>query len=269
MIGLSPVETNALSLKNRLAAAIGAAQAAGALMREHRYRTKKVNKSVQHDIKLDLDVRSQRLITRILAGAFPEIPVLGEEASDESSLEAEVRWVVDPIDGTVNYAYGIPHAAVSIALQVRSSRTYESVVGVIYDPFMDELWTAIKGGPAKLNGKRIRVSSRKRVGEALVSLGFAQGEDSLAAVQRDFLRLTHKVRKLRIMGSAALALAYVADGRFDAYIETGVRLWDVAAGGLIVEAAGGEFWNQPLSGEHRVAVIASNGLLRRGLTVVN
>ena len=249
--------------------AIEAAQAAGALMREHRHRTKKVNKFAQHDIKLDLDVRSQKLITRILAATFPEIPVLGEEAFDEASVNGEVRWVVDPIDGTVNYAYGIPHAAVSIALQIRTGVAYESVVGVIYDPFMDELWSAIRGGPARINGKRIRVSQRKRVDEALVSLGFAQGEESLVAVQRDFLRLTHKVRKLRIMGSAALALAYVADGRFDAYIETGVRLWDVAAGGLIVEAAGGEFWNKTLGGEHRVAVVASNGLLRRGLTSVS
>jgi len=260
------VETNLRSLKAYLATAAEAARAAGALMRQYLRKTKKVNQAAQHDIKLDLDVRSQRLITRVLAQAWPEIPILGEEDAEDSTAKAEARWVVDPIDGTVNYAYGIPHAAVSIALQVREKDGFRSVAGVVYDPFMDELWSAISGQKAKLNGKPIKVSSRSRVDEALVSLGFAQGKESLDAVQQDFLRLTHRVRKLRIMGSAALALVYVADGRFDAYIETGVRIWDVAAGGLIVEAAGGEFWNRPLAGEHRVAVVASNGKLRRQLT---
>jgi myo-inositol-1(or 4)-monophosphatase len=116
-----------------------------------------------------------------------------------------------------------------------------------------------------LNRRSIHVSARKTPNEALVSLGFGQGEESLEAVKADFQRLTNRVRKLRIMGSAALALAYVADGRFDAYIETGVRIWDVAAGGLIVECAGGEFWRRSLPGEHRVAVVASNGLLRAAL----
>ena len=257
---------NERDLKRALGSAVAAAQAAGDLMRKHLRRTKKVNQEIHHDIKLDLDVRSQRLITRVLAAEWPEIPVLGEEEMDQAAMASAFRWVVDPIDGTVNYAYGIPHAAVSIALQRQGKGDFESIAGVIYDPFADELWTALKGRPARLNGRACKVSTRKRVDQALVSLGFAQGEESLEAAQRDFLRLTHKVRKLRIMGSAALALAYVADGRFDAYIETGVRLWDVAAGGLIVESAGGEFWSRALSGEHRVAVVASNGLLRRGLT---
>ncbi len=244
-----------------LAAAVDAAHQAGALMKKHLRRAKQVNESHQHDIKLELDVRCQKLITRVLAQAFPSIPVLGEEGIDAASEQAVARWVVDPIDGTVNFAYGIPHAAVSIALQVRTADGFHSEVGVVYDPFMDDLWTAIRGKPARLNGRIAKVSTRARLDESIVSLGFAKSQDSLKAAQADFLELTHRVRKIRIMGSAALALTYVACGRFDAYVEAGVRLWDIAAGGLIVECAGGSFVTQALPGEHRYGLIASNGLI--------
>jgi myo-inositol-1(or 4)-monophosphatase len=244
-----------------LAAAVDAAHQAGALMKKHLRRAKQVNESHQHDIKLELDVRCQKLITRVLAQAFPSIPVLGEEGIDAASEQAVARWVVDPIDGTVNFAYGIPHAAVSIALQVRTADGFQSEVGVVYDPFMDDLWTAIRGKPARLNGRIAKVSTRARLDESIVSLGFAKSQDSLKAAQADFLELTHRVRKIRIMGSAALALTYVACGRFDAYVEAGVRLWDIAAGGLIVECAGGSFVTQALPGEHRYGLIASNGLI--------
>jgi myo-inositol-1(or 4)-monophosphatase len=240
---------------------VDAAHQAGALMKQHLRLAKQVNESHQHDIKLELDVRCQKLITRVLARAFPAIPVLGEEGIDAASEQAVARWVVDPIDGTVNFAYGIPHAAVSIALQVRTADGFRSEVGVVYDPFMDDLWTAIRGKPARLNGRITRVSTRPRLDESIVSLGFAKSQDSLKAAQADFLELTHRVRKIRIMGSAALALTYVACGRFDAYVEAGVRLWDIAAGGLIVECAGGSFVTQALPGEHRYGLIASNGLI--------
>jgi len=244
-----------------LAAAVDAARQAGDLMRRNLRRAKQVNESHQHDIKLELDVRCQRLITRVLARACPGVPVLGEEGIDAASAQAAARWVVDPIDGTVNFAYGIPHAAVSIALQVRSAGGFHSEVGVVYDPFLDDLWTAIRGRPARLNGRIARVSTRARLDEAIVSLGFAKSQDSLKAAQSDFLELTHQVRKIRIMGSAALALTYVACGRFDAYVEAGVRLWDIAAGGLIVECAGGTFAPRALDGEHRYGLVASNGLI--------
>lgn len=259
-------------LKRALAAATTAAEAAGALMRSNLRRTKKVNESTQHDIKLELDVRCQRVITRELAKAFPDIVVLGEEGQAASVGQAPTRWVVDPIDGTVNFAYGIPHAAVSIALQVRAAGKkadyadgYDTVVGVVYDPFVGELFSAIRGQAAKVNGRRIRVSPRGRLNEAMVCVGFAKSEVSLALFQAHARNLTHRVRKLRIMGSAALALAYVADGRFDAYVERGIRLWDIAAGGLIIECAGGEFWKEQLPGEHVFGLCASNGRLRRQL----
>jgi myo-inositol-1(or 4)-monophosphatase len=265
---------NTVDLRKAQAAAERAARLAGALMRRQLHATKRANLVTQHDIKLELDVRCQELIEKTLLRRFPQVAVLGEEGVS-GLADAEYRWVVDPIDGTVNFAYGIPHACVSIALQRRAQTSeaaefeegYQTLVGVVYDPFCGELWTAIRGQAAKLNGKSIHVSRRRKLGEAIVSIGFAKTRENLEATLPYFLDLAHHVRKLRIMGSAALDLAYVATGRFDAYIERGIRLWDVAAGGLIVECAGGEFWHQAVPGEHAYRMIASNGLLRRQLRI--
>jgi myo-inositol-1(or 4)-monophosphatase len=144
---------------------------------------------------------------------------------------------------------------------------YDTLVGIVYDPFCDELWTAIRGGPARLNGRPIRVSDRKKLNESIVSIGFAKTRQTLEQTLPYFNQLVPRVRKIRIMGAAALALTYVATGRFDAYIERGIRLWDIAAGGLIVEAAGGEFWRKPAGGEYEYRMVASNGLLRKTLRV--
>jgi myo-inositol-1(or 4)-monophosphatase len=243
-------------------------------MRHHLRLPKRANEVTQHDIKLELDVRSQKLIERTLLKAFPQTALLGEEGVVGDS-QSTWRWVVDPIDGTVNFAYGIPHACVSIALQQRATRPgartyadgYDTVVGVVYDPFCDELWTAIRGQPARLNGRPIRVSRRRELGEAIVSIGFAKTRENLEATLPYFLRLVHKVRKVRIMGAAALALTYVATGRFDAYIERGIRLWDIAAGGLILECAGGEFWREAVDADHTYRMVSSNGRLRKQLRV--
>src|SRR5262245_63316552 len=140
-------------------------------MRREQHSTKDAHSVTQHDIKLDLDVRCQKLIEKSLRAVFPEIALLGEEGASGDSA-AVYRWVVDPIDGTVNFSYGIPHACVSIALQGRAETQnsklktqnsvfpdgYKTLLGVVYDPFCDELWTAVAGQPAYLNGKRTRVS---------------------------------------------------------------------------------------------------------------
>ena len=247
-----------------LACAVKAARAAGTLMRRNLRAPKKINASWRHDIKLDLDVRSQKLIEKILRAGFPKIAVLGEEGVS-GDAKAAWRWVVDPIDGTVNFSHGIPHACVSIALQAREKSGYETVAGVVYDPFCDELWTAIRGQPARLNGRIIRVSACRKLSEALVSMGFAKSRANLDHTLPYFNQVVKRVRKVRQMGSAALAMTYVATGRFDAYIERGIRLWDIAAGGLIVECAGGEFWRRKVAGDHAYEMITTNGLLRKKL----
>src|ERR1700744_6407594 len=147
-----------VSPQTALAAAVSAARAAGKIMRDNWYLPKRVNSAEAHDIKLELDVRCQKLITKILSAAFPKISLLGEEG-DSGDAKSEYRWVVDPIDGTVNYFYGMPHAAASIALQRRKVKIYETIIVVIYDPFTDELWTATLGGKTKLNGRVVRCSN--------------------------------------------------------------------------------------------------------------
>jgi len=248
-------------LKKALTVATRAATAAGKLMHRNLRLTKKVNAKTSHDIKLDLDVRCQKLIEKILRAAFAKISLLGEEG-DSGSIQEELRWVVDPIDGTVNFAYGIPHACVSIALQQRTkSGAYQTTVGVIHDPFTDETWTAIRGEPARLNGQIIQVSPRRELQECILCVGFAKSSHSLKRALPHFIWMAKRVRKMRMMGSAALGLAYVASGRFDAYIERGVSLWDVAAGGLIIEAAGGKFWTEAIPGREKIRMVASNGLI--------
>ena len=265
-------------LQQALATAVTAARAAGKMMRDNLGETKKINEATQHDIKLELDVRCQKRIERELRKAFPTIPVLGEEGILGDPGES-VRWVVDPIDGTVNFSYGIPHACVSIALQrqLPSSRKrattiqsrnpelessqFQSVVGVVYDPFTDEMWTAIRGRQSRLNGKVIRVSQRRKLDESIVALGFAKQRFTLDKMLPVFNGLIHRVRKIRIMGAAALALVYVGTGRMDAYLEYGLRLWDIAAGGLIVECAGGEFLSEAVGDDYTYQILASNGHL--------
>jgi myo-inositol-1(or 4)-monophosphatase len=247
-----------------LAAAVKAARMAGGLMRRNLDLAKKINSRSRHDIKLALDVRCQKIIETILLGAFPASGLLGEEGM-AGVAGPNLRWVVDPIDGTVNFTYGVPHACVSIALQERGDRTgdYATVVGVVYDPFCDELWTAARGTPARLNGKIIHVSRRKELAAAMVAIGFAKDAGSLRENLPVFNVLVRRALKIRMTGSAALALAYVACGRFDAYLESGIHIWDIAAGGFIIERAGGEFWRRPITGRHKYRMLASNGLLRR------
>jgi myo-inositol-1(or 4)-monophosphatase len=250
-----------VSLPAALAAAVKAARAAGQIMRANWHKPKRVNCAEAHDIKLELDVRCQKLIEKTLAAAFPEIPVLGEEGSTGDTTE-EYRWVIDPIDGTVNYFYGMPHAAVSIALQHRA----QSVVGVIYDPFTDEIWTTTKGTPTRLNGKVVRVSNRTQLKDCMIALGFSKSHDNFEKTLPHLIRLAGKVKKIRIMGSAALELVYVASGRLDAYIERTINLWDVAAGSLILENAGGEFHVQPAP-HGKLRMCADNGKLRKKLKI--
>jgi myo-inositol-1(or 4)-monophosphatase len=254
--------------------AVHSVRLVGSMMRRNLSVPKKTKLVTRHDIKLELDVRAQKLIEKILRAAFPSVSVVGEEGCVGPG-GGDYRWVVDPIDGTVNFTYGIPHACVSIALQQRvepgSPGAYEdgyrTVLGVVYDPFCDELWTAIHGRRARLNGRIIQVSRRRKLAEAIVTLNFAKTRKMIEATMPFLIQLAPRVRKIRITGAGAMALTYVASGRFDLYVERSIRLWDIAAGGLIVECAGGEFRREMIPGEYAYRVMASNGLLRRQLHV--
>ena len=242
-------------MTSHLDIALAAARAAGELLRTHFGKPLDVNEFAAHDIKLDLDVRAQTLITEILLGAFPDHAIFGEEgiAGNQAS---EWQWIVDPIDGTVNYFYAIPHFCISIALR----RGDEIQVGVIYDPMRDEMWAVERGGTATLNDVPIAVSSRTQLSDAVLSVGFSKTKTTIAAGIPLLEKYVMRARKCRLMGSAALDLAYVACGRLDAYIEQSVSLWDVAAGKLLVESAGGHFKMTPREdAPEKISVTASNG----------
>lgn len=240
-----------------LAAAENAARVAGTFLRHHFHSVKQVDEELAHDIKLRLDKDTQALITRELLAAFPDTSILGEEgaAGDEKVL---CRWIVDPLDGTVNYFYGIPIFAVSIALQVAG----ELVLGCVYDPMQDEMFSAVAGGQATCNGRPIHVSAHTQLAQAAVFCGHGAHDGSGEAGIRRFAHISSQVRKMRILGSAAVTLCYVAAGRMDAYIEDRISLWDFAAARVIMESAGGVLEFTPAQpGAVQGAVLAWNGLL--------
>src|SRR5450755_1502540 len=220
-------------------AAITAAQAAGERLRQAFGHELHINEAFAHDIKLAADVECQDLIYSILLDHFPKTRCIGEEGdwNNPGDPKAEVEWIVDPIDGTMNLAMGIAHVCVSLA--AREAATQRILLGVIYDPMRHELFTAQRGSGTYLNGIRQKVSTRAKLSEAVLAVGFAKSQVSIDHCLELYKVYGHQARKLRAMGSAALDLAYVATGRLDAYIEQGVNLWDVAAGHVLVEEAGG------------------------------
>ena len=135
---------------------------------------------------------------------------------------------------------------------------------MIYDPFTNELWTAVRGGQTKLNGRVVRVSQRGKISEAVIAMGFSKSRENLTKTLPHLVRLSRRAKKIRILGSAALELAYVACGRLDLYVERTINLWDIAAGALMVECSGGECWLKPLP-DGRYRLCADNGRLRKKL----
>lgn len=241
--------------------AIEAARDAGKYLRFSvgKVRHVQTKKGEERNLVSEIDKTAEERIIGALKRRYPSHAILAEEsgATDEG---AEYRWVIDPLDGTTNFLHGLPIFCVSIALEHRGS----VVAGVIYDPNHDELFTAERCAGAYLNGKRLRVSATAELGHGLLVTGFpydiANNPDH--AVERfvDFLMAARGVRRL---GSAALDLAYVGAGRFDGFWEVNLNPWDMAAGMLIVEEAGGrvsDFSGNPMHGYPR-QIVASNGLI--------
>lgn len=235
--------------------AIHAAREAGELLRKNFGAKLDVSAFEAHDIKLDLDVRSQELITRIILDRHPGHAIYGEEGI-AGNQESEFHWIVDPIDGTVNYFYNIPHFCISIALR----RGKEIIAGVIYDPIREELWAASENTSATLNGVPCSVSQRTKLSDAILSVGFSKTKTTIDSGLPLLEKMVYRARKCRLMGSAALDLAYVACGRLDAYIEQAVSLWDIAAGKIILEKAGGKIEiTERTDMKGKISVVASSG----------
>jgi myo-inositol-1(or 4)-monophosphatase len=189
-------------------------------------------KSTATDPVSEADLAAEAEIRRVLGRRRPDDAILGEEGG--ATGEGDLRWIVDPLDGTVNFLFGIPQFSVSVACQDGEGM----VVGVVLDPVREESFAATRSGPPSLNGETISGSSREDLATALVSTGFAYDADVRAKQAVVMNRVLPRVRDIRRAGSAALDLAWLACGRYDAYYERGVNLWDYAAGGLIASRAG-------------------------------
>lgn len=205
---------------------------AGALLRERINDPREITQKRPHDLVTDADHASERLILERIRAAFPAAAILGEESGSHAG-SGEERFIVDPLDGTTNYAHRYPLFCVSIGYE----RAGVLEAGAIYAPLLDELYAARRGGGATCNGRAIRVSPIARVTDAMVCTGFNPA--GYARNGRHFAALSERAQAVRRDGSAALDLAFLAAGRFDAFWEWDLKPWDVAAGAVIVEAAGG------------------------------
>jgi myo-inositol-1(or 4)-monophosphatase len=237
-----PQTPSAATLSAELAIATDAARAAGRLQMERYERLERIVHKSPSDVVTEVDGMSEELIIGALRGTFPDDAFLAEEsgrshvvgaaadAGNGAAPRAQRVWVIDPLDGTVNYANGIPVFCVSVGL-VEDGRP---VIGVIHDPVRDETFTASAGGGAFLDGQPIRHPAKEKMSDLVVSLALSRR--GWAARERSVRR---RIRVARVMGSAALALAYVGNGRFDAFVQSGgLSLWDICAAGLIAVEGG-------------------------------
>lgn len=248
---------------------IQAALAAGGVLRRHFGKKLKVDEKRNAGLVTNADFEAEDAALKILKRATPTFGLLTEETYPHThSKQGEGgRWILDPLDGTTNFVHRFPMFCVSIGLEVMG----ELAVGVIYHPIFNDLYVAVKGRGARLNGRRIQVSQTRNMGDALLTTGFAYTwhEEALARDLWTFQKLSIKARAIRRPGSAALDLAYTARGVFDAFWERNLSPWDVAAGALLVQEAGGKvtnYFGEPLQFTQR-QILASNGKIHR--TMVN
>jgi myo-inositol-1(or 4)-monophosphatase len=225
-----------------LAIAVGAARSAAAILIE-RFRGPAVgvrSKSTTTDLVSEADERAEQAVVAFIRARRPNDAIVAEEGSGHAG-HSGIRWLVDPLDGTINYLYGQPHWCVSVACADQDG----ALAGAIYDPTRDELFTAARGAGAQLGGRALAVSTVGDPALALVATGFSYDARERAAQAAVVARLAGKVRDIRRAGSAALDLAWVAAGRLDAYFEVSRSAWDSAAGELLVREAGGDItWTE-------------------------
>jgi myo-inositol-1(or 4)-monophosphatase len=243
-----------------------AARKAGALQRERLWREHDITFKGESNLVTEVDRECEELIVGAIRARYPDHDILAEE-NDYAPLRSSCKWIIDPLDGTTNYAHGFPWFGVSIALEIDGVIQ----VGVVFHPMMDELFAAVRGEGAFLNGELLRVSRRAPLKNCLLATGFPydrtrDNENNFA----NFINFQMAARAVRRAGAAALDLAYVAAGRLDGYWECKLKPWDVAAGQLLVAEAGGRVTNHegaPYSVyDHRI--LASNGLIHGEMVAV-
>ena len=251
-----------------LATAIQLAREAGGILRHYAERDKQVEFKGWGNLVTIADKESEERIIRGIRERYPNHSILAEESGlSASNNGAEFRWVIDPLDGTTNFAHGFPVFAVSMALERRLENEQARIAGIVYDPTRDELFSAEQGKGAQLNGKPIHVSKISGLKECLVATGFPSHKRHKNPNIFFYHEITLKTHGVRRAGSAALDLCYVASGRFDGFWEFNLNPWDTAAGTLIVEEAGGRvsrFDAAPFELNSR-ETLASNGLVHEAL----
>jgi myo-inositol-1(or 4)-monophosphatase len=226
---------------------------------------RKINISLKGNINLvtEADFASEKLIVEKIRSHFPKHSILAEESGETNAVvvdvEAAWKWIIDPLDGTTNYAHGYPCFCVTLALE----HDGEIVLGVTFDPTRDELFTAEKGNGATLNGRPIRVSATENLKDALLVTGFPYNVREREEFARHFTEFTYKSRGIRRDGSAAIDMAYIACGRFDGFWEEGLNPWDVAAGVLLIQEAGGRvsYYDDSPFSIYTPPICASNNLI--------
>lgn len=243
-----------------------AVRAAGAVLVARQGRVA-VREKGPADLVTEADLAAQEVVRKTVLSAFPEHVLLGEEDPPGPRRQAAFRWIVDPLDGTMNYVHGLPFYSVSLALEHEG----QLVVGAVYDPIRDECYMAVRGGGAELNGRPIRANAAAGMAQAMAVVGFP------AIVERDspdllvFLEALAQCRSLRRFGSAALNLAYMAAGRVDIFWSFSTKIWDIAAGVLLVREAGGAVTaptGEPLVLDEARFVAAANAELHGQFTAL-
>lgn len=244
-----------------LAFAVDIAHEAGALLRSFAGRSDLdvESKSSETDPVSAADRASEQLISRRIATARPDDGMVGEEQAGDRTGTTGVRWVVDPLDGTVNYLYGLPQWSVSIGVEDDDG----GLVGVVYDPSRDETFAALRGAGATLDGSPLRMTSPQSLASALIATGFAYDADVRREQAAMLAEIIDTIRDLRRLGSAALDLSWLAAGRYDGYFEFGLNHWDRSAGSLIVVEAGGTIsrWRMDLAGRAWDGVVAGTAVV--------
>jgi myo-inositol-1(or 4)-monophosphatase len=252
------------ALASLLACAADAVQTAGSHAFRHIARRNVTTRTYKHDVKLKLDRECQEKAETSIRRRYPDHLILGEEDSTthppHRSADA-YQWIIDPIDGTVNFSHGLPLWCCSIAVR----RGPNILAGAVYAPALNELYTASLEQPSLRNGSRIHVSAIKRLGEAIILTGLDKHVTSRIPPFGIFERISANVQKTRIFGSAALDMCRVACGQAEGYFESGIYIWDVAAAGLIVQQAGGKAEILKDQGNNRLCFVASNGPIHSAL----
>ena len=245
--------------------AVQTARDAGAVLVDRLGRALQVSSKGDIDLVTEADLASEKLIIERIKSHYPRHAILAEEsgATEIVAGTSDWKWIIDPLDGTTNYAHGYPCFCVSIGLE----RAGSIEIAVIYDPMRDEVFAAERGQGATLNGRPMRVSAVEGLNSAMLCTGFPYNVRERPNFERDFANFTMEAQAVRRDGSAAIDLAYVACGRFDGFWEDGLNAWDVAAGLLLIEEAGGlvtDFAGGKLN-IYTPKVLASNGLIHNAM----